>query len=149
MSGPLDIKKKKAQNQHDIFFNKKIVAPEKLKILVLSGNDIISDELEFIYRCVNIVKLDLSNNHITKITPRARMDSLKKLQILYLHHNKIETVSGMEGVFMIPKLIHLTIRENPLERLPRIEHLLVNMIPTLKILGDRVVFVEERSPDFF
>ena len=23
------------------------------------------------------------------------------------------------------------------------------MIPTLKVLGDRVVFVEERSPDFF
>ncbi len=38
MSGTLEIQKKKQQTQHDIFFNKKIVAPEKLKILVLSGN---------------------------------------------------------------------------------------------------------------
>lgn len=43
MPGPLDIQKKKPQTQHDVFFNKKIVAPEKLKILVLSGNDIVSD----------------------------------------------------------------------------------------------------------
>ena len=45
MKKALDIQKKKQQSQHDIFFNKKIVAPEKLKILVLSGNDIVSEEL--------------------------------------------------------------------------------------------------------
>ena len=43
--GGLDIQKKKPQSQQDIFFNKKIVSPEKLKILVLSGNDIVSEEL--------------------------------------------------------------------------------------------------------
>lgn len=41
-TGALDIQKKKQQPHQDIFLNKKIVAPEKLKILVLSGNDIIS-----------------------------------------------------------------------------------------------------------
>lgn len=41
-TGALDIKQKKQQPHQDVFFNKKIVAPEKLKILVLSGNDIIS-----------------------------------------------------------------------------------------------------------
>jgi hypothetical protein len=49
---------------------------------------------------------------------------------------------------MAPNLVHLTLRDNPVEKLPRIEHLIVNVLPTLKVIGSRVVFVEERSPDF-
>lgn len=131
----LDIQKKKPQPQTDIFLNKKIVAPEKLKILVLSGNDIITDELEFIHKCTNLIKLDLSNNHISKISSKVGIDKLTKLQIMYLHNNKIENAGGLEGVFMLQKLVHLTIRDNPIERLPRISHLIVNVMQGLKILG--------------
>jgi len=63
------------------------------------------------------------------------------LQILYLHNNKIENAVGLEGVFMVPNLIHLTIKGNPVEKLPRIEHLIVNVLPSLKIIGNRVIFV--------
>jgi len=36
-------KKKQQQKNQDVFLNKKIVAPEKLKILVLSGNELVND----------------------------------------------------------------------------------------------------------
>jgi hypothetical protein len=41
--GELDIQKKKPQSREDIFFNKRVVVPDKLKILVLSGNDIVTE----------------------------------------------------------------------------------------------------------
>ena len=50
---------------------------------------------------------------------------------------------------MLNKLTHLTIRDNPVERLPRIEHLIINVMPSLKVIGERIIFVEERSPEFF
>lgn len=42
-TGALQVEKKKQQQYQDVFLNKKIVAPEKLKILVLSGNDLVND----------------------------------------------------------------------------------------------------------
>lgn len=47
---------------------------------------------------------------------------------------------------MINKLVHLTIKNNPVDHLPRIQHLIVNVMPCLKVIGERVVFVEERAP---
>lgn len=44
-TGAFHVERKKQQPYQDIFLNKKIVAPEKLKILVLSGNDLVNDEL--------------------------------------------------------------------------------------------------------
>ena len=41
----IDGQRMKPKPDQDIFLNKRIVAPEKLKILVLSGNDIVNDEL--------------------------------------------------------------------------------------------------------
>lgn len=110
----LETRKMKSKPDQDIFLNKKIVAPEKLKILVLSGNDIVNDELEFIHRCVNLIKLDISNNHITKVTPKIQMGELTKLKILAMHNNRIEHVQGLEGIFSIPNLVHLTIKDNPI-----------------------------------
>lgn len=52
-----------------------------------------------------------------------------------MHNNRIENIQGLDGIFEIPNLLHLTIRGNPIEKIPRIEHLIVNMIPQLKILG--------------
>lgn len=39
----IEAQKMKPKPDQDIFLNKKIVAPEKLKILVLSGNDIVNE----------------------------------------------------------------------------------------------------------
>jgi hypothetical protein len=39
----LQIQRKKPLSRQDIFFNNKLVVLEKLKILVLSGNDIVND----------------------------------------------------------------------------------------------------------
>lgn len=68
---------------------------------------------------------------------------------MYLHKNRIENAASLEGVFMLNKLTHLTIRDNPVESLPRIEHLIINVMPSLKVIGERIIFVEERSPEFF
>lgn len=108
------IERKKQQQYQDVFLNKKIVAPEKLKILVLSGNELVNEELEFVQKCVSLVKLDLSNNHITSISSKIKMGHLKKLRMLYLHNNRINKLDGIEGVFSIPELNFLTIRDNPI-----------------------------------
>ena len=42
-TGAIKVEKKRQQQYQDAFLNKKIVAPEKLKILVLSGNDLVND----------------------------------------------------------------------------------------------------------
>lgn len=94
-TGAFKIEKKRQQQYQDAFLNKKIISPEKLKILVLSGNDLVNDELEFIQKCVSLIKLDLSNNNITNISQKIRMNHLQKLKILYLHNNQISKVDGI------------------------------------------------------
>ena len=89
LSNNIQKEKNKHQQQQDVFLNKKIVAPEKLKILVLSGNNLVNDELEFLQKCVSLIKLDLSNNHITMISNKIKMNHLKKLKMLNLQNNKI------------------------------------------------------------
>ena len=37
-----------------------------------------------------------------------------------MHDNRIEHVQGLEGIFSIPNLVHLTIKNNPIEKIPRI-----------------------------
>lgn len=54
-------------------------------------------------------------------------------------------LGDMEGVFEIPNLLHLTYWDNPVEKLTAIEHVIVTLISTLKILQNRVIDVEERS----
>lgn len=42
-------------------------------------------------------------------------------------------------------LIYLTYHHNPIENHAKNEHTVINMIPTLKLLNNRIVYVEERS----
>ena len=60
-------KEREGKGRGESLLNRKIVSPEKLKILVLAGNELMNNHLEFLAKCVSLIKLDLSHNYLTKL----------------------------------------------------------------------------------
>ncbi len=55
------------------------MSPDRLKILVLSGNELNNDQLDFLQKCVSLIKLDLSSNNISKISDKINFSLLNRL----------------------------------------------------------------------
>ena len=96
-------------------------------------------------KCINLIKLDLSHNHITKLPEKIAFQNLNKLEVIQLHYNKLAGIDTIQSIFECPSLIYLTYHHNPMEAYVKNEHTVINMIPTLKLLNNRIVYIEERS----
>lgn len=127
------------------FVDGQLLSPGKLKILVLSGNSISNHQLGFLLQCGNLLKLDLSHNAISHIPSKIDFRLMPRLQILHFNDNRIASIEAIEPVLISPVLICLVYRGNPIQHIRSAEHVIVNRIPSLKVINDRVVFVEERS----
>lgn len=55
------------ENRNGVRIKEQIKSPEKLKLLVLSGSQLASNDFSFIHRCRNLLMLDLSDNELSKI----------------------------------------------------------------------------------
>ena len=112
---------------------------------MLAGNELLNEHLDFLQKCVNLIKLDLSHNHITKLASKIGFGGLAKLEVLQLHHNKLAGVEAIESIFESPALLYLTYHHNPMEGYAKIEHTVINNIPSLKLINNRIIYIEERS----
>ena len=70
---------------------------------------------------------------------------MTRLEVLFLHRNKIGALDAMLGVVKCQSLTYLTYHHNPLEVHIRNDHQLVNLLPNLKLLNERIVYLEERT----
>ena len=94
--------------------NRKIIAPEKLKMLVLAGNDLVKEHLGFLGQCFNLIKLDLSHNHISSLGEAGSLGQLGRLEVVLLHYNKLASVEAMLPLAGCDNLTYLTCHHNPL-----------------------------------
>lgn len=81
---------------------------------MLAGNELLNEHLDFLQKCINLIKLDLSHNHITKLASKIGFGGLAKLEVLQLHHNKLAGVEAIESIFGCPALLYLTYHHNPM-----------------------------------
>lgn len=58
---------RRKEQRPQINLQEQIKAPEKLKLLVLSGSRLATNDFLFILKCRNIIKLDLSDNELQSI----------------------------------------------------------------------------------
>jgi hypothetical protein len=60
---------------------------------------------------------------------------------MQLHYNKIANIEAIEPIFASKTLIYVTCHHNPIENNAKSEHIIINMIPTLKLINNRIVFI--------
>lgn len=63
--------------------------PASLKLLILAGTNIRSNEIVTVNKCVSLIKLDLSSNQLKEIP--LHFSNFHQMRILYLHDNQLST----------------------------------------------------------
>jgi hypothetical protein len=63
--------------------------------------------------------------------------------------NKISHIDGLIALVGMKMLEVLSYVGNKVEEVTKAEHVMVNGISTLKVVNNRLVFVEERDPNIF
>lgn len=93
---------KQYENTEDNDSNKKsaikdlLKNPKQLKMLILSGTDLNSCQLDILNACQNLIKLDISSNKITEFPTEFLVYKLKNLKLLYVHNNQINTIKTID-----------------------------------------------------
>lgn len=134
------------QQSSSSVLNRGIVFPQKLKILVLSGNQLQNNQLQFLSKCINLIKLDLSHNNVTRINDKFGMKRMTNLRVLNLEFNKIISTQSIDGILGMNSVEVFSYQGNPMGEDNRSEHQIINSFPNLKVINYRLVFVEERDP---
>lgn len=81
--------------------------PASLKLLILAGTNIRSNELITVNKCVSLIKLDLSSNQLADIP--LKFINFPQMRILYLHDNQINSISISRT-----NLEYLSLFDNPI-----------------------------------
>lgn len=110
-------------------------------ILLLSNN--LLSRLDPLQYCINLKKLDLSNNDLLAIPKGNVWKCLPHLQILFLHNNKLDSIHSLQQLSICTKLTILTCFNNPVEYHPAYRHVCVNSIINLKLLDFYIISDEE------
>ncbi|EAS05063.2 hypothetical protein TTHERM_01299690 (macronuclear) [Tetrahymena thermophila SB210] len=122
-----------------------ITDPLHLKLLILAGTDLKIAELQQINQCVNLMKLDISSNHLQLLPPNIDFSKFSNLRLLYLHNNNLSDMESLNQIFKCKQVVYLTLFRNPLSELNSIRHYIINQMPSLKCLDFNYVLDEERS----
>lgn len=86
----------------------------------------------------NLMWIDLSFNLLTTIDKE--LLDFKKLRILYMHGNRIEKLSEVEKLCVLPDLEKLTTNGNPeLEKIPHYRKFTIGAVPQMRSLDHTVV----------
>jgi len=91
----------------------------------------------------NIAWLDLSFNDIDEVTNDIL--EFSNLKMIYLHGNKISSLSDLQKLRSLPNLYSLTLHGNPLENYPNYRTTVISMLPNLKSLDFAKVTERERA----
>nr|XP_061790109.1 leucine-rich repeat-containing protein 51-like [Nerophis lumbriciformis] len=87
--------------------------------------------------------VDLSFNHITHIHPV--LCELPELRVLYLHGNRIFTLSGVDKLGVLPRLHTITLHGNIIESRKAYRTHVILALPGLKTLDFSAVTPQERT----
>lgn len=144
-SSPNKKKGQEKQEQEKSSLEQLITDPLHLKLLILAGTDLKIAELQQINTCVNLMKLDISSNHLSSLPASVDFGKFVNLRLLYLHNNSLSDMESLNQIFKCKQVIYLTLFRNPLSELNSIRHYIINSMPNLKCLDFNYIMDEERS----
>lgn len=117
--------------------NDKINSLTKLN---LWGNDL--EDVSCILNVPNLEVISLAVNKINTLKPFSRLLNLKEL---YLRQNKISNLSEINFLKNCKRLTVLSLSENPLCDCSNYRKKIIQMLPQILKLDDKVISIEERN----
>ncbi|KAM5148898.1 leucine-rich repeat and IQ domain-containing protein 3 [Mantella aurantiaca] len=117
-----------------------------LKFCTLADNYI--TDITALQPCVHLIKLDLHGNQIQNLPGMEFWSHLMDLKLLYLHDNRLRSLSNVESLSTCPVLLGLTLYDTPLSLQKNYRHIVVNSIWSLKALDHFVISDEEIIEDW-
>ncbi|CAD8202293.1 unnamed protein product [Paramecium pentaurelia] len=121
----------------DFFY---IQVPADVKVLLLTGTSLNKNQLDQVYKCTNLLKLDLSNCNLTLIP---NLKKLTNLRILYLHQNQITSLS-VEPILGCNHLNYLTLFLNPVSAQCSLRRQVISYMKSLWAFDFNVITDEEK-----
>ena len=116
-------------------------------VLILKGNRLQMHDLNALQGFDHLRWVDLSGNQIKEL-PRAEVwQQLTELQVLYLHENLLSDWDSVRPLEVLPRVLHITLFNNPIVHLLGYRHYMVSEIQSLLVLDFYVVTDEERITD--
>ncbi|XP_049855436.1 leucine-rich repeat-containing protein 51-like [Schistocerca gregaria] len=87
--------------------------------------------------------LNLSHNFLVELG--TELADFHNLTILYLHCNRVHTLSGIAVLRHLPLIAHLTLHGNPLAQVPFYRGRVLSLVPQLRSLDGSCVLPGERE----
>ncbi|CAD8115126.1 unnamed protein product [Paramecium sonneborni] len=121
----------------DFFY---IQVPADVRVLQLSGTSLNKNQLDQVYKCTNLLKLDLSNCNLICFP---NLKKLINLRILYLHQNHITSLQ-VEPILGCNQLNYLTLFLNPVSAQCSLRRQVITYIKTLWAFDFNAITDEEK-----
>ena len=114
----------------------------QLQKLYISYNKL--ESIDGLGQLINLTTLDVSYNQIQRV-PAYLPKKLTALRELYLAGNKLVSLPDVIKLRSLTGLIHLSVEENPLSKLPHCRGMIVYGMPTLELLDGDPILEEEKT----
>lgn len=124
-----------------------LTAAAGLLVLILKGNRLQITDLNALPGLAHLRWVDLSGNQIRELPKAEVWEQLTELQILYLHENLLSDWDSIRPLELLPRILHITLFNNPIVHLLGYRHYMVSELQTLLVLDFYVVTDEERLTD--
>jgi len=124
-----------------------LTAAAGLLVLILKGNRLQMADLNALPGFQHLRWLDLSGNQIRELPKVEVWEQLTELQILYLHENLLSDWDSIRPLELLPRVLHITLFNNPIVHLLGYRHYMVSELQTLLVLDFYIVTDEERLTD--
>ena len=114
----------------------------QLQKLYISHNKL--ESIDGIGPLINLTVLDVSYNQIQRV-PTYLPKKLTALRELYLAGNKLVSLPDVIKLRSLTGLIHFSVEDNPLSKLPHYRGMIVYGMPTLELLDGDPISKEEKA----
>ena len=114
----------------------------QLQKLYISHNKL--DSIDGLASLINLTILDVSYNQIQRV-PAYLPKKLTALRELYLAGNKLVSLPDVIKLRSLTGLIHLSVEDNPMSKLPHCRGMIVYGMPTLELLDGDPISEEEKA----
>jgi Leucine-rich repeat (LRR) protein len=114
----------------------------QVRELVLDKNKIRHVDFGALLSLINLRELRVEENGLKSLS---NFTPLPRLQALHLGSNRIADMSDMDKLTALPCLLDLTLSNNPIARKQLYRATAIQKLPTLRILDNKEITVEERD----
>lgn len=115
-----------------------------VSVFLLSLKNNVLSEIDIPLGFTNLRKLDLSTNSLSDIGGKDLWTSMPRLQVLYLHDNLLDSWDTFTSLSVLPRIMHLTLFNNPCIHLPQYRKFMIDSLPGLLALDFHISTQEER-----